>query len=324
MFSRLLAFFVLATLAACGPPQGSEPSTSAGTLPGYEAVQDGEFLIPQVDRKFLWGEQARAEVDFAGDEEPGSVVVDTFARKLYFVMEGNRAMRYAIAVGREGIRFTGTGSIGRKEEWPSWQPTGNMIRTRPDLYREYAAGMPGGLSNPLGARAMYLYRGGRDSMFRIHGTIDDASIGHATSAGCIRLFNQDAIDLYNRVEMGATVKVRNLEESIAAEGPYMDDAFGRAVPDTQENRNRVAADTLVKNAEEAKAIEEALNAREEAERLAAIEAEKAAKDAARTAAAADKAKAKRLAECARLGILPQDCPPPDQPLPDLAATAENT
>lgn len=337
MISRLMAFLVLATLAACGSPQGTEPAEPTGTLPGYEAVQDGEFLIPQVDRRFLWGEQARAEVEFAGDEKPGSVVVDTLSRKLYFVLEGNRAMRYAIAVGREGLRFTGTGNIGRKEEWPGWQPTANMIRTRPDLYRKYAGGMPGGLDNPLGARAMYLYRGGRDSMFRIHGTIDDASISHATSAGCIRLFNQDAIDLFNRVEMGAMVKVRSLDESLAAEGPYMDDAYGRAVPDTQENRDRVAADKLVKSAAEAKAIEETLRAQQEAEQQAEIDAaaaakaaEKAAKAAAATAKAeaaaaakatkaAEKAQAKRLAECARLGILPQDCPPPDQPLPELAA-----
>lgn len=321
MISRLMAFVVLATLAACGPPQGGQGPVTGATLPGYEAVQDGEFLIPQVDAKFLWGEQPRAEVAFAGDEEPGSVVVDTFARKLYFVMEGNRAMRYAIAVGREGIRFSGTGTIGRKEEWPSWQPTGNMVRTRPDLYLEYAAGMPGGLSNPLGARAMYLYRGGRDSMFRIHGTIDDASIGHATSAGCIRLFNQDAIDLYNRVEMGAKVKVRNLEESLLAEGPYMDDAYGRAVPDTPENRDRVAADTLVKNAEEAKAVEEALNAQAEAERLAESDAAKAAKEAAKMAKVA---KAKRLADCAKLGILPEDCPAPDLPLPESVAASVKT
>ncbi len=314
MISRLMAFLVLATLAACGAPQSpsSEPDTS-GTLPGYEAVQDGEFLIPQVDRKFLWGEQARSEVDFAGDEAPGSVVVDTFARKLYFVLDGHRAIRYANAVGREGIRFTGTGTIGRKEKWPGWQPTANMIRTRPDLYLDYAAGMPGGLTNPLGARAMYLYRGGRDSMFRIHGTMDDASIGHATSAGCIRLFNQDAIDLYNRVEMGAAVKVRSLEESLEAEGPYMNDAYGRAVPDTQENRDRVATDTLVKSAEVARAIEQALNEKEEAEKQIAIDAKKAAKEAKR-------AMTKRLAECERLGILPQDCPLPDQPLPGLAVT----
>ena len=309
MITRLMALLSLVVLAACGAPTDVSDTHTGATLPGYEAVQDGEFFIPQVDKKFLWGDRVRQEVEYLGDEAPGSVVVDTFARKLYYVMEGNRAMRYAIAVGREGIRFTGTGVIGRKQEWPSWQPTANMIRTRPDLYADYAAGMEGGLSNPLGARALYLYRGGRDSMFRIHGTIDDASIGHATSAGCIRLFNQDAIDLYNRVEMGATVKVRSLEESVAAEGPYMDDAYGRAVPDTEENRSQVTADTIKKAAEDAKAIEEALKEQEAAER-----------EAAKTAAAAEKALDKRLAECAALGIPMGDCPGPDLPLPAMTAS----
>ena len=308
MISRLMALLSLAILAACGAPTDVSDNTGA-TLPGYEAVQDGEFFIPQVDKKYLWGEQAKQEVEYLGDEAPGSIVVDTFARKLYYVMEGNRAMRYAIAVGREGIRFSGTGVIGRKQEWPSWQPTANMIRTRPDLYAEYAGGLEGGLSNPLGARAMYLYRGGRDSMFRIHGTMDDASIGHATSAGCIRLFNQDAIDLYNRVEMGAAVKVRSLEESLAAEGPFMDDAYGRAVPDTEENRSQVAADTIKKAAEDAKAIEQSL-----------MEQEAAEKDAAKIAAAAEKALNKRLAECAALGIPMGDCPGPDLPLPAMTAS----
>jgi hypothetical protein len=342
-----MAFVALAVLSACGAPTDVSEDTGQ-TLPGYESVQDGEFFIPQVDKKFLWGEQPRQEVSYSGEEEPGSIVVDTFARKLYFVLEGNRAMRYSIAVGREGIRFTGTGKVGRKEQWPSWQPTANMIRTRPDLYAEYAAGLPGGLENPLGARAMYLYRGGRDSLFRIHGTIDDASIGHATSAGCIRLFNQDAIDLFDRVEMGAMVKVRSQEESLEAEGPYMDDAYGRAVPDTEANRERVEADLLVKNAEQIKAIEVALKEQEEAEAIADVEAQKAAKEAeklakeaekaaasaakeaeaaakkaeaeaAKLARAAEKALEKRLAECAKLDILPEDCPPPDQPMPILAA-----
>jgi hypothetical protein len=104
-----------------------------------------------------------------------------------------------------------------------------MIRTRPDLYADYAAGLPGGLDNPLGARALYLYRGGRDTLFRIHGTIDPASIGRATSAGCIRLFNQDAIDLYNNIELGAPVHVRDASESLALEGAWIDDEYGRIV-----------------------------------------------------------------------------------------------
>ncbi len=137
------------------------------------------------------------------------------------------ATRYAIAVGREGLSFRGSGVVGRKAEWPSWQPTRNMIRTRPDLYADYAAGLPGGLDNPLGARALYLYRGGRDTLFRIHGTIDPASIGRATSAGCIRLFNQDAIHLYDNTAMGTPVHVRTYEESLAIEGAWIDDEYGR-------------------------------------------------------------------------------------------------
>ena len=230
-------------MAACGAPHAPNAAPKDETpLPGYEAVQDGEFLIPAVEKRLFYEGAAKTEVPYNGDEEPGTIVVDTFARKLYLVLDGGMAERYAIAVGREGLSFHGSGVIGRKEEWPSWTPTGNMVRTRPDLYAEFAGGLPGGLDNPLGARAMYLYRGGKDSHFRIHGTIDNASIGHATSAGCIRLFNQDAIDLYDRINIGAKVKVRSLDESVELEGPYMDDAYGRAVPDTPENQAQKVKD----------------------------------------------------------------------------------
>ena len=239
LVTRLLTHFaalaLLSVLAACGAPHVRDEPAPA-TLPGYEALQDAGFAIPAVDSRLLTDGYKKAEVAFTGAEDPGTIVVDTFARKLYLVEEGGMATRYGIAVGREGLSFRGTGVIGRKEEWPSWQPTANMVRSRPDLYLEYASGLSGGLDNPLGARAMYLYRGGRDSHFRIHGTIDNNSIGHATSAGCIRLFNQDAIELYDRIEVGAKVKVRTQDESIEAEGPYMDDAYGRAVPDTPENQ----------------------------------------------------------------------------------------
>jgi hypothetical protein len=165
-----------------------------------------------------------------------------------------------------------------------------MVRTRPDLYAAYAGGLPGGLDNPLGARALYLYRGGRDTMFRIHGTIDNASIGRATSAGCIRLFNQDAIDLYNRAQPGDRIVVRTLEQSLAAEGPYMDDAYGRAVPDTPENRERFAQDVEAIAAAEARSQEEQRAAAEAA-------AEQAAKDERR-----------RLRVCRNRGIDAADCP----------------
>lgn len=287
--TRLAAVLALMSVAACAKkPEVEQPP--APIPPEYQALEDGGFQIPAVDAIDLFGANQRAEVDYAGEEKPGTIVVDVNARRLYYVLEGNRAIRYGIAVGREGLSFKGTGYIGRKEKWPSWQPTANMIKTRPDLYAEFAAGLPGGMENPLGARAMYLYRNGKDTMFRIHGTIQNASVGRATSAGCIRLFNQDAIDLFERIDVGAKVKVRTLEESLAAEGPYMDDAYGRAVPDTEENRAQLEIDKQKIAAEEA--------AKVEAERLAAEAAEKqAAKDEKR-----------RLRICRNRGVAEEDCP----------------
>ena len=296
---RLFAFLALTTLAACGgraPEEAPRPQAVAG----YEAVEDNGFLIPAVDPELLTADRAKREVSYSGEEAPGTIVVDTYARKLYYVEDGGMATQYAIAVGRDGLSFKGSGVIGRKEEWPSWQPTRNMVRTRPDLYAEYAGGLPGGLDNPLGARAMYLYRGGKDSMFRIHGTIQNESIGHATSAGCIRLFNQDAIDLYDRVGRGAHVKVRTLDESLATEGPYMDDAWGRAVPDTPENRAQKEDDLLH--------MDEIMAAKAAAETAAA---EKAAEEA-------EKANKKRIKDCKRHGIAEVNCP--GGPAADMTAS----
>lgn len=288
---RLIAVLSLIGLAACAAKPAEEEAPPTPAVPAYyQAVEDGGFTIEAVEPLHLFGTNARTEVDYNGSEGPGTVVVDTYKRVLYYVLDGGRAVRYGIAVGREGLSFRGTGYIGRKTEWPSWQPTANMVRTRPDMYAKYAAGLPGGLDNPLGARAMYLYRGGRDTMFRIHGTIDNASIGRATSAGCIRLFNQDAIDLFNRVSSGDKVVVRTLEESLALEGPFMDDAYGRAVPDTPENHAQFEVDKA--------AIAEAEAAKAEEERLAA---EAAAKQAA-------KDEKKRLRICRWRGIDEADCP----------------
>lgn len=288
---RLTAFAGLLVLAACGASPKTDSIPPEVQVPAhYQAVQDGEYLIPAVEPLHLFGTNPRAEVDYAGSEEPGTIVVDTYARVLYHVQEGGKAMRYGIAVGREGISFRGTGYVGRKQDWPSWTPTANMVRTRPDLYAAYAGGLPGGLENPLGARALYLYRGGRDTMFRVHGTIDNASIGRATSAGCIRLFNQDAIHLFENAEIGDRIVVRTLEQSLAAEGPYMDDAYGRAVPDTPENRAQLEADRIAIAEAEAKAVEDAR-----------IAAEEAAKQA-------EKDERRRLRICRNRGIDETDCP----------------
>jgi len=271
--SRVLSLIAVLFLAACA----AKPMEPPPPVPGYEEVQDGEFLIQAVDAKHLQGTTPRSEVDYAGPEKAGTIVVDTHSRRLYYVLGEGKAMRYAIAVGREGLAFHGSGHVGRKEEWPSWTPTANMLRTQGDTYREYAGGLPGGLSNPLGARALYLYRGGRDTYFRIHGTIDNASIGRATSAGCIRLFNQDAIDLYNRVKLGTTVKVRGLEESLALDGRFMDDARGRAIPYDE---------TMIEKIAEERAALEAQMAADAAAEAAAADAAAAAEQAAADAAIA--------------------------------------
>lgn len=294
---RLITLFSALALAACAAPKEEAPPE---IVPGYEAVEDEGFFIEAVESKHLMGGHERKEVAYAGDEAPGTVVVDTFSRRLYHVMEGGRAIQYAIAVGREGLSFRGEGVIGRMEKWPSWQPTANMVRTRPDLYAEFAAGLPGGLENPLGARAMYLYRGGRDSMFRIHGTIQNASIGHATSAGCIRLFNQDAIYLYEQIGIGTRVKVRSAEESLRLDGAFIDDAYGRAVPDTPENIAKREVDAVTIVEDEARRVQEEAAAAEEAVKLA------------------EKADKKRLSACRRKGIDALDCPA----LPDMTAEVD--
>ena len=128
-------------------------------------------------------------------------------RRLYLVQPGGVAIRYAVGVGREeALNFRGSAVIGRKAEWPHWSPTGDMIRRMP-IYAHYVNGLPGGIGNPLGARALYLYRGNQDTYFRLHGTNEPDTIGDKVSSGCIRLFNQDIIDLYNRVPVGAPVVV---------------------------------------------------------------------------------------------------------------------
>jgi len=145
----------------------------------------------------------RAVVDDPTSERPGTITIDTKNRYLYLSMQSGKAMRYDVGVGREGFAWSGRARIGRRAEWPAWTPPAAMRLRRPDLPRV----MEGGLANPLGARAMYLYNNHGDTMFRIHGTNEPDTIGRAVSSGCIRLLNNDIIDLYDRVKVGAAVVV---------------------------------------------------------------------------------------------------------------------
>jgi lipoprotein-anchoring transpeptidase ErfK/SrfK len=189
-------------LAACGR-QGFDVLSGGD----YGAINDGGFTVPAVDTTSVDPGLMRQEVSWHGREKPGSIVVNIPERKLYLVEKDGMALRYSVGVGRsEALDFRGSAVIGRKEKWPHWTPTATMMSAMP-RYRAYAGGMKGGLENPLGARALYLYRDGHDSYFRLHGTNEPDSIGHAVSSGCIRLLNQDIIDLYNRVPVGTHVTV---------------------------------------------------------------------------------------------------------------------
>lgn len=216
-FRTMIILGCLSLAAACGAPYENGKSPSA-TPAEYDVLTDGEITLPAVPAEYLNEPNRRAAVAYEGSEAPGSIVVDPYAKFLYLVGDGGSATRYPIAVGREGRGFTGQATIKRKEEWPGWAPTANMLRSEPEVYGPFAGGIPGGVASPLGARALYLYRGGRDTRYRIHGTNDLQSIGNSSTAGCIRMFNQDVIDLYERAPMGTDVVVRTYDESVAAEG----------------------------------------------------------------------------------------------------------
>jgi len=149
----------------------------------------------------------RTIVQFHRKEAPGSVVVDTDARYLYYVLPEGKAIRYGVIVGEEAQAWTGVAKVGRKEEWPSWTPTEGEKKRLGPILGPLPNFVEGGPQNPMGARAMYLYSGNKDTLFRIHGTNQPEYIGHAISSGCIRMTNEDVIDLYNRVKMGAIVVV---------------------------------------------------------------------------------------------------------------------
>ena len=190
-----------------GRPQSYDPAQGYNQAPEplYVDPQDGGRDRPPSD--YDLGENANrrtmAEVANPTREGPGTIVIDTASRHLYLVEQNGRALQYGIGVGREGFAWKGEARVERKAEWPGWTPPNDMLKRRPDLPTH----MEGGIDNPLGARAMYLFKGNKDTMFRIHGTNEPDTIGKAVSSGCIRMMNADVIDLYQRVPVGTKVKV---------------------------------------------------------------------------------------------------------------------
>lgn len=191
------------TSTAALMPRVSDFDATRYAAPSGEKYSVAAVDLSEVDPKYL-----RQQVDFPTDQPPGTIVVDTKKRFVYLVQDGGKALRYGVGVGREGLAFTGTANVGYKREWPRWTPTPDMIKREPEKYAKWEQGMDGGAMNPLGARALYLFKNGKDTLFRIHGTTEPWSIGHAVSSGCIRMLNQDVIDLYSRVPSGSTVVVR--------------------------------------------------------------------------------------------------------------------
>lgn len=211
----LTAFAALAATAASARAQaqmsydhplygGKTFSRDDALIPPAES--DIDFPVTPVDPRTIKEQFRRQLVAYDGVESPGTIIVDPNHRQLYFILEGGEAIRYGVGVGREGFEWSGNAVIGMKRKWPRWLPPLEMVY-RDENAAKWANGMPGGPDNPLGARALYLYSNGADTLYRIHGTNDPKSIGKALSSGCIRMLNQDVVDLFDRVQKNSRVVV---------------------------------------------------------------------------------------------------------------------
>ena len=217
---RAFAAMMLSSTAACGafrrkPPASNPlPEELPSFMDGYGPLLDAGFNLPGIPDIYLQGINRRMVGTYLGEAEPGSIDVDPYSKFLYHVKEDGTAVRYPVGVGRQGRTLSGRHTVQFKRAWPGWTPTQNMLRTEPEVYGPFRGGVPGGLASPLGARALYIYRNGRDSFYRIHGTNDLASIGNSGSAGCIRMFNQDIIHLFNAIETPMPINIRSEEEAL--------------------------------------------------------------------------------------------------------------
>lgn len=216
LMKSAISGIICVIVAGCAQSTGTpvtKPQVDPSLKAMYGAVQDGDNAIPAVDVSKMDPRNVRQLVNYRTRYPAGTVVVDPHARFLYLVMENNKAMRYGVGVAKAGLEFEGEADIVRKRRWPGWVPTPDMIKREPERYGPLSGGMPGGINNPLGARALYLYKGGQDTLYRIHGTNEAWSIGKSVSSGCIRLLNQDIIDLHSRVPESSRVVVLGELES---------------------------------------------------------------------------------------------------------------
>jgi lipoprotein-anchoring transpeptidase ErfK/SrfK len=176
------------------------------------APVDDLYPVPGVDLSRINPAYLRRVVPYETAEAPGTIVVDPRAHYLYLVQGDGTALRYGVGVGRSGFGWSGSATIKDKQEWPDWYPPKEMFDRQPELMEQMGElpggpGMPGGPGNPLGARALYLWQGNKDTLYRIHGTFEPWTIGTSVSSGCIRMINQDVMDLYNRTPVGTKVVV---------------------------------------------------------------------------------------------------------------------
>jgi lipoprotein-anchoring transpeptidase ErfK/SrfK len=194
--------------------------------PMYGAVAGEPFPVPAINLSEINPAFLRRNVAYAAKEPPGTIVVDPVNHYLYHVEEGGRATRYGVGVGREGFGWAGDATVHSKQEWPDWYPPKEMLDRRPDLKKQMSqlqsgTGMPGGPANPIGARGLYLWKGNVDTLFRIHGTNEPWTIGKSVSSGCIRMINQDVIDLYAKTPVGTKVIVLGANPAKVAKAvPY--------------------------------------------------------------------------------------------------------
>lgn len=215
---RSFGALMLGATAACvqAVPDSNIPDLPIAEdfIDGYGPIADAGYNLPGIPSTYLQGINRRMTGQYLGEAPPNSIDVDPYAKFLYHVKGDGTAVRYPVGVGRQGRTLSGRAKIQFKRAWPGWTPTRNMLRREPEVYGPFRAGIPGGLRSPLGARALYIHRNGRDTFYRVHGTNDLESIGNSGSAGCIRMFNQDIIHLYNAVDTPMTINIRSEAESL--------------------------------------------------------------------------------------------------------------